>query len=96
MCLLKIFIMKSLLEFLNQMKKGFKMKIKMETKHKALLVNSFGIAIVFLELLHFANLNLAIGISLIVIAIAIVGTIIAEIREETMLLKEYLKRLKGE
>jgi len=63
-------------------------------KHKAILVNFFGIAIIFLELLHFDNLNLALGISLIVIAIAITGTIIAEIREEIRNLKEFAEALK--
>ena len=87
--------MKSFSEILNQKIKGFKMRIKMETKHKAVLVNSFGIAIVFLETLHFiGSFNLAIGISFIIIATAIVGTIIAEIREEIRNLKEFADAMK--
>jgi len=62
--------------------------------NKIVLLNFFGIAIVFLELLHFANLNIAIGISLIVIAIAITGFIIAEIKEETKFLKDFLEAIK--
>ena len=88
--------MKSFSEILNQMKPNKKLKgFKMETKHKAVLVNSFGIAIVFLETLHFAgSFNLAVGISLIIIATAIMGTIIAEIREEMKFLKEFAEALK--
>jgi len=71
-------------------------KMKIKIKHKIVLLNSFGIAIIFLETLHFiGSLNLAIGISLIVIGIAITGFIIAEIREEARLLKEYLESLKN-
>jgi len=67
----------------------------MNLKHKAVFVNSFGIAIVFLELLHFAgSFNLAIGISLIVIATAIIGIIIAEIREEIRNLKEFANAMR--
>jgi len=62
--------------------------------NKIVLLNSFAIAIVFLELLHFANLNIAIGISLIVVAIAITGFIIAEIKEETKFLKDFLEAIK--
>jgi len=88
---------KSFSEILNQIKvnkkklRGFKMNLK----HKAVFVNSFGVAIVFLELLHFAgSFNLAIGISLIVIATAIIGIIIAEIREEIKFLKEFANAMK--
>ena len=87
--------MKSYSEILNQKIKGFKMRINMKTKHQAVFINAIGIAIVFLEILHFAgSFNLAIGISLIVIAIAITGTIIAEIREEIKNLKEFAEALK--
>jgi len=86
--------MKSFSEILSQMKIGFKMRIKMETKHKAVFVNSFGVAIVFLETLHFiGSFNLAIGISLIIIATAIIGTIIAEIREEIRNLKDFAEAM---
>ena len=69
--------------------------MKIKIKHKAILVNFFGIAMVFLELLHFAgSFNLAVGISLIIIATAIIGTIIAEIREEMKFLKEFAEALK--
>jgi len=70
--------------------------IKIKTKHKAVFLNFLAIAIIFLELLHFANLNLAIGISLIITAVAIIGTIIAEIREEARLLKEFADALKND
>jgi len=67
----------------------------METKHKAVFMNALGIAIVFLETLHFiGSLNLAIGISLIIIATAIIGTIIAEIREEIRNLKEFAEAMR--
>jgi len=83
-------------EILNQIKVNKKLKgFKMNLKHKAVFVNSFGVAIVFLELLHFAgSFNLAIGISLIVIATAIIGIIIAEIREEIRNLKEFANAMK--
>ena len=69
----------------------------MKEKHKAIFLNFFASALVFLETLHFiGSFSLAIGISLIIVAIAITGFIIAEIKEEARLLKEYLKRLKGE
>ena len=87
--------MKSLFEiFKPEEKKGFKMRINMiKTKHKAIFLNFLAIAIIFLELLHFANLNLAVGISFIIIATAIVGTIIAEIREGIRNLKEFAKAM---
>ena len=65
------------------------MNFKMKTKHKAVFLNFLAILIIFLETLHFSNFNLAFGISLIIIATAITGFIIAEIREEVMLLKEF-------
>ena len=70
------------------------MRINMKTKHQAVFINAIGIAIVFLETLHFAgNFNLAIGISLIIIAVAIIGTIIAEIREEIRNLKDFAEAM---
>jgi len=89
--------MKSFSEILSQMKVNKKLKgFKMETKHKAVFMNALGTAIIFLEFLHFAgSFNLAIGISLIIIAIAIIGTIIAEIREEIKFLKEFAEVLKN-
>ena len=68
----------------------------MKTKHKTIFLNFLSFSLLFLEILHFGNFNLAFGISLIIIAVAIIGTIIAEIREEIYFLKEFLKRLKNE
>jgi len=62
----------------------------MKEKHNAIFLNFLATALVFLETLHFVgSFNLAIGISLIVIAIAITGFIIAEIREEMKFIKEF-------
>jgi len=79
--------MKSFSEILSQMK----------IKHKAFFINTLAVSLLFLEILHFiGSFNLAIGISLIVIAIAFIGTIIAEIREEARLLKEFADALKND
>ena len=68
----------------------------MKEKHNAIFLNFLATALVFLETLHFVgSFNLAIGISLIVIAIAITGFIIAEIREEMKFLKEFAEVLKN-
>jgi len=62
----------------------------MKEKHKAIFLNILAVSLLFLETLHFiGSLNLAIGISLIIIATAIIGTIIAEIREEIKFIKEF-------
>jgi len=68
----------------------------MKEKHNAIFLNTLAVSLLFLETLHFiGSLNIAIGISLIVIAIAITGFIIAEIREEMKFLKEFAEVLKN-
>jgi len=68
------------------------MKLNLNLKHKAVFLNTFSVLLLFLVFLYFLNnLKISLGISLIVITIAITGTIIAEIREETLFIKEMLK-----
>jgi ABC-type transport system involved in multi-copper enzyme maturation permease subunit len=69
----------------------------MKEKHKAIFLNILAVSLLFLETLHFiGSLNIAIGISLVIIAIAITGTIIAEFREEMKFMKEFAEALKNE
>ena len=68
----------------------------MGEKHKAIFLNTLAVSLLFLETLHFiGSLNIAIGISFIIIATAIIGFIIAEIREEMKFLKEFAEALKN-
>ena len=68
----------------------------MKEKHKAIFLNIVATSLLFLELLHFiGSFNLAIGISLIIVGLAIIGFIIAEIREEMRFMKEFAEALKN-